>query len=128
SRMWDDVLPHLDTTRVLTFDAPGFGASSPLAAAPSLEAYADALQATLAGAGVDRAVVAGVSMGGYTALALAERHPGLLAGLGLFDTKATADGPDTREGRLATADRAEEVGAQVVLGMVDVLLSPATRQ
>lgn len=128
SRMWDDVLAHLPRTRVLTLDAPGFGASSSLAAVPSLEAYADAVQATLASVGVERAVVVGVSMGGYTALALAERHPDLLAGLGLFDTNAVADAADVREGRLATADRAEEAGAQVVLGMVDALLGSATRR
>ena len=60
-------------------------------AAPSLEAAADAVAATLARHGVTRAVVAGLSMGGYVALALVERHPELVAGLALVDTKSTPD-------------------------------------
>ncbi|MPV49934.1 alpha/beta fold hydrolase [Pseudactinotalea sp. HY160] len=127
SRIWDDALPHLRSVPVVTLDAPGFGGSAPLPGEPSLEAYADAVHSTLTGAGIGRAVVAGLSMGGYTALALAERHPGLLAGIGLLDTKAEADSEQARAGRLAVAGRAEEVGAEAVLGMVETLLAPATR-
>src|SRR5699024_3019782 len=121
SRMWDDVAGHLTGMPVLTLDAPASGSSAPAVGQPTLEAYADAVAATLAEVGVDRAVVAGLSMGGYTALALAERHPALLAGIGLLDTKSTADDRQARDGRLATAERAEEVGAEVVAGMVGAL-------
>jgi len=41
----------------------------------------------------DSRVVAGLSMGGYTVLALAERHPGLLAGIGLLDIEAVLAQP-----------------------------------
>lgn len=69
--------------RVLSHDARGHGASSP-AVAPDDYGYeqlaADAL-AVLDDAGVDRAVLAGASMGAHTALRLALDHPGRAAGL-----------------------------------------------
>ncbi|WP_413452332.1 alpha/beta hydrolase [Georgenia phoenicis] len=136
SRMWDDVVARLDDVPVLTLDAPGFGASpapDDVAAAvsrepgPSLETYADAIAATLRWEGVERAVVAGLSMGGYVTLALAERHRGLLAAVGLLDTRADADSAEARDKRLRTAEEAGRSGADAVAGMVDVVLGETTR-
>ena len=69
--------------RVIAYDARGHGASSP---APSPEQYGyDALggdlEAVLDQLGIDRAVLAGASMGAHTALALALRTPHRVAGL-----------------------------------------------
>ncbi|WP_127573931.1 alpha/beta fold hydrolase [Georgenia faecalis] len=137
SRMWDGVLAHLpDDVPVLTLDAPGFGDSPAfdvVAGAlgrrgePSLETCADAVAATLRGAGVERAVVAGLSMGGYTLLALAERHRSLLAAVGLLDTKAEADTDEARAKRLRVADEAATRGADVVAGSLEDMLAPGTR-
>lgn len=121
SRMWAYTISAMPEIPVITIDAPGFGASPAIGG--GLEELADAVAATLAAAGRSRAVVAGLSMGGYTALALAERHPGLLAGIGLLDTKAGVDGEDKRAGRLQMAEEAlGPAGAGVVAGMLDSLL------
>lgn len=132
SRMWDPVLTALaGDLRVITVDAPGFGTSpapDAVAAAvgrpagPSLETYADAVAQALRDAAVTRAVVAGLSMGGYAALALAERHRGLLAGIALLDTKAEADTADARAGRHQVAADAEKRGAEAVGAMLDTVL------
>lgn len=109
ARMWTDVAAAIpDGVPVLALDLPGLGAAQgvPLPA-PALEASADAVAAVLALDGQHRAVVAGLSMGGYVALALVERHPELVAGLGLLDTKATADTDDARANRLRVADAVE---------------------
>lgn len=131
-RMWEDVLAELDDLPVVTLDAPGFGGSpgpEELGEAfgrppePTLSLYADAVAGTLREAGVDRAVVAGLSMGGYATLALAERHPGLLAGVGLLDTRAAADPPAARADRLRVAEEAAgPAGAGAVAPMVDKVL------
>lgn len=129
SRMWADVAPQLEGP-VLAVDLPGAG-SAPGAALPepSLEAAADAVAAALAGAGHDRAVVAGLSMGGYVALALVERHPELVAGLGLLDTKATADADQARANRLRVADAVATAGTvDEVLPMATALLGAASRE
>ena len=121
ARMWALTISAMPGVPVLTIDAPGFGASPPLEG--GLEEYADAVAGTLAAAGVTRAVVAGLSMGGYTLLALVERRPGLLAGVGLLDTKASVDPPQGRVNRLQMAEAAlGEQGAQVVAPMIDTLL------
>ncbi len=135
SRMWDDVVARLGDLPVITVDAPGFGDSpgpDDVAAAverspgPSLETYADAVARSLRAEGVERAVVAGLSMGGYAVLALAERHRSLLAGVGLLDTKAEVDPEDARANRLRVAEEAERSGADAVAGMVDVVLGATT--
>lgn len=131
SSMWDDVVALLPDLPVITIDAPGFGGSAFTVEVPepSLEAYADGVVDALRAAGVTRAVVAGLSMGGYAVLALAERHRGLLAAVGLLDTKATADGDAAREGRLASAREAEgEAGAGAVAGMVTTTLGETTQR
>lgn len=96
SRMWQDQLdelPGADGTgaRVVAVDQRGFGGTPLGTDAPSLDLVADDLALLLDAAGIDRAVVGGLSMGGYVALAFARRHPDRLAGLLLADTKAAAD-------------------------------------
>ena len=67
-------------------------------------------------------------MGGYTALALLERHPDLVAGLALMDTKSTADAPEAHANRLRIADEAEASGTvDPVRAMSGVLLGETTR-
>jgi pimeloyl-ACP methyl ester carboxylesterase len=129
SRMWADVAPRVDGP-VLAVDLPGMGAAQGVALPePALEASADAVAAVLAEAGHHRAAVAGLSMGGYVALALAERHPSLVAGLGLLDTKATADTEDARANRLRVAEVVESAGTvDEVLPMATALLGEASRE
>jgi pimeloyl-ACP methyl ester carboxylesterase len=61
--------------RVIAPDLPGFGRSPVSGTAVSYEAYADVLAGVLAERGIERAHVAGLSMGGGIALAFAARHP-----------------------------------------------------
>jgi pimeloyl-ACP methyl ester carboxylesterase len=68
--------------RVIAYDARGHGRSAP---APEPGAYgyeelAGDLDAVLDGAGVDRVVLAGASMGGHTLLSYALAHPERVAG------------------------------------------------
>jgi pimeloyl-ACP methyl ester carboxylesterase len=69
--------------RVIAYDARGHGQSSP---APDSRAYeysdlVDDLEAALDAFGIERAVIAGASMGAHTALALALRAPERVGGL-----------------------------------------------
>lgn len=89
---------------IITFDMPGIGEMPLPDEEPSLELIADAaVLAMREVTGHDAAVWVGCSMGGYVAMAVAERHPEAVAGLGLLDTRSTADSDQAREGRLATA-------------------------
>ena len=66
----------------------------------SIDQYADDLAAFLAMLGITRAVVCGLSMGGYVALAMVRRHRALVRGLILTSTRATADTPEARDKRM----------------------------
>lgn len=140
SSMWDEVISHLRDTDpripILTIDAPGFGTSAPgeeiartldLDPSPSLETYAHGIAAVLNHLGFEKVAMAGLSLGGYAALAFAEHYPERLAGLGLLDTKAEADDEPARKVRLATAVRVVEEGIGAIEGSVEVVLGETTR-
>lgn len=71
--MWDDVVPMLkDRFRVIRFDLRGYG-ETPLPDGPFV--YASDAAEFLAGLGIERAHLVGVSMGGHVALDLAIARP-----------------------------------------------------
>lgn len=104
---WDPLLAALDSPPgdIITFDVPGIGDMPLPDEEPSLELIADAaVLAMREVTGHDKAVWVGCSMGGYVAMAVAERHPEAVAGIGLIDTKSSADTDEAREARLTLAD------------------------
>ncbi|MDE3069757.1 MAG: alpha/beta fold hydrolase [Acidobacteriota bacterium] len=83
--------------RVIAYDARGHGSSAPAAspAAYTYELLVADLAAVLEALGVERAVMAGASMGAHTALAFALAHPDRVLGLGLI---TPAFDPDAANG------------------------------
>jgi pimeloyl-ACP methyl ester carboxylesterase len=67
-----------------------------------MERAAAQVQQTLAALQIERSLVIGHSMGGYVALALAEKHPELLAGLVLFHSSALPDSEEKKDARNKT--------------------------
>ncbi|MDR3097590.1 MAG: alpha/beta fold hydrolase, partial [Paraburkholderia sp.] len=68
--------------RVLAWDAPGYGASTPVASASPVAAdYARVLAGWLDALGIERCVLAGHSLGAIMAGAFAAAHPERVAGL-----------------------------------------------
>jgi pimeloyl-ACP methyl ester carboxylesterase len=107
-RMWISAAEHLpEAIRAVAVDLPGQGSSDLGAIPPRIDLAADAVFETSQRVGIANAVVVGLSMGGYVALALAQRYPKFVHGLGLIDTKATADSPAARENRLQVARELE---------------------
>ena len=112
--MWQRQLSSLAAPgrTIVAPSLPGFGGTPAPAAQPSLDDYADTLIQQLDAAGVRRAVVCGLSMGGYVAFALWRRHRGRIAGLILADTKAEDDPEAAKAGRAALAANVREVGPE----------------
>jgi len=99
SGMWEPQLRSLAPRfRVIAPDWRGLGQSGPAPAAATMELLAGDVVHLLRARGIQRAVFAGLSMGGYVALALYRKAPELFRGLALCDTKAT---PDTVEAATA---------------------------
>jgi 3-oxoadipate enol-lactonase len=110
--------------RVIAVDARGFG-DSPLAGPFSIADLADDVAALLDRLAVPRAMILGMSMGGYAALAFAARHRDRLSGLVLADTRAAADSAEARAGRAtALATLAEAGPAAYLAASLPRLLSP----
>ncbi|MGS0685051.1 alpha/beta fold hydrolase [Nakamurella sp. GG22] len=112
SRMFDPiragVAEHAD---LLTPDLRGFGSGPALGDPPpdpDLALLAEDVVAALDDQGIERAIVGGVSMGGYVALAMLRAHPDRVAGLVLVDTRSGADDGAALERRRAAAERADE--------------------
>ncbi len=130
-RAWTGAARALATgARVVVPDLAGFGAApAPPAGAPaSMDGMAQAVAAALDARGLRPALVAGNSMGGYVALALAELRPDLVPALALVDSRARADQPAQRERRRQQIAELEAAGprAAALLGhwMLPRLLSP----
>jgi len=76
STLWSTTIPHMaDRFRIVTWDLPGHGASPKATESFTIADLADGVIAILDEIGAEKALYAGVSMGGGTGLQLALRHP-----------------------------------------------------
>lgn len=127
---WHPVLDVLDAPvgDIITFDPPGIGSMPLVDDDPSLDLIADAAVAAMRETtGEHAALWVGCSMGGYVAMAVAERHPDAVAGIGLLCTRSTADTPEAHEKRHAAAEAALAAGgAPDPEGTVAGLLGPVS--
>lgn len=111
ARMWQPQVAALGASRmVLAPDLRGFGRNRSAPYPTSIEQHARDCLDVLDRSGVPRAIVAGLSMGGYVALAMHRLAPDRLAGLMLCDTKAAPDSPEARRGRDARIARIRKEG------------------
>lgn len=125
SAMWEDQLDALSTRmRVIAPDLYGFGASARGSGAASLDRHADDLAGLLDELKIEKATIAGLSMGGYISFAMLRRHRDRIERLILADTRAGADSEEGKQGREKNAQLAEAEGAGAIADqMLPKLLS-----
>jgi pimeloyl-ACP methyl ester carboxylesterase len=117
--------------RIIAPDLRGHGRTAAPAGTYTVDAMADDVLETLDALGITEPVVlGGLSMGGYIALSIVARYPERLRGLMLFDTRATADTPETARVRDELARQVEKTGSveTVVEAMLPVMFAPVTRE
>lgn len=127
STMWLDQMKALSSLRrCVAVDLRGFGLSDPVTVdSLTMEQHADDVAAVIDALGEAQADVIGLSMGGYVALAFAERHAAKLRTLTLVDTKATPDTDAGKAGRDVAAVNAVVRGRSAVADeMSEALLGP----
>lgn len=128
-RMWLPTADRLAGVPILMVDAPGFGQSAPSTDTPSVDAFADEIVAGLGKFGIERIIPVGNSMGGYAALALAERHPELVSGLGLVGTRADADTVSAKASRFeAIVSMLAGAREEILTPQVEAMFTESTRQ
>ena len=111
--------------RLIAPDLRGFGETPGAGAAATMDDYADDVLALLDALGLRTAVVGGVSMGGYVAMALHRRAPDRVRALVLVDTRGGPDSAEGRSARDAMIAMAREKGAGAVAQqMIGRLVTP----
>jgi 3-oxoadipate enol-lactonase len=128
-RMWQPQIAALveGGYRVIAPDLRGFGESAAPDGPYSMNVYADDVVGLLDALGIERAVVGGMSMGGYVLLNLLERHPRRLTAAAFLVTRAAGDDAAGGAKRTALAHDARERGAQSVAeAFSGVLFAPDT--
>jgi 3-oxoadipate enol-lactonase len=124
--LWSPQLGALAApARTICMDLRGFGESAAggLGEITGVDDYADDAAALLGVLGLERVVLAGLSMGGYAALAFWRRHRERVRALVLCDTRATADTDAARLARremqaLVRTQGSTAVANQMIPGMV----------
>ncbi|HVM35700.1 MAG TPA: alpha/beta fold hydrolase [Actinomycetota bacterium] len=117
--------------RLVLPDLMGFGESEgpEQRAYYSVDTFAGNVLAVMDAAGIDKAIIGGLSLGGYVTFALWRLARTRIAGLVLADTKAEADNDDARATRTAQQQRIEREGISTLADemLAGPLLSDATR-
>jgi pimeloyl-ACP methyl ester carboxylesterase len=123
-RMWVPQVMALASAgyRVITPDLRGFGESNPPDGPYAMDIFADDLAALLCHLGIGRAVVGGMSMGGYVLLNMLERHPERVAAACFIVTRSGADDEAGKERRLNLASEVMISGPGIVADQFEKIL------
>jgi len=127
---WLPVVDALSTRyRLILPDLRGHGESEVGDGPATMEKHAADIIRVMDDADIGRAPLIGVSIGGYAIFEFWRRHRGRVAALGLCNTKAPADGPEARAGRLQAANDVLERGTEPFFeSMVPKLMAKTTRE
>ena len=118
-RLWADVVPILQQNcRVITPDLRGHGQSPAPKGPYSMREMAEDVVAMLDVLGVEQTYVAGHSMGGYVAIALARYFPERILGLALTASHAYADSVEKKQARLNSIAQMKAEGIRQVFSIM----------
>lgn len=129
--MWQGELVTLlkdERYRLISIDWRGFGESEITGPISTMELFADDVAALMDSLGIQRAVLCGLSMGGYASFAFLRKYPERVYGLILADTRPGADTPEAQANRENVARIAETQGTSAIADLqVPRVLSEYTR-
>ena len=114
-QLWRELVPLLADYRVIVPDVPGTGDSQPGKHPVSIQELAAAMISLLDHLQVDKAIIAGHSMGGYIALAMAALAPEKFKGLSLVHSTALADDEEKKANRRKAIALIEKGGKEAFI-------------
>jgi 3-oxoadipate enol-lactonase len=100
--------------RCITLDLRGFGHSDVTDEPSLMNQMASDVRELMKALAIDKAVLVGLSMGGYIALAFYRNFPEAVRALVLADTRATADSEQAKANRLGSAEKALREGSAAI--------------
>jgi len=111
--MWDKQFKALkENYRVIAYDVRGHGNSDAGKGDFSIELFANDLLSFMDALKIDKAMLCGLSMGGYIALNAVENYPDRFDALILSDTTCVADTPEAKEKRLKAIESIKKSGVE----------------
>src|SRR5712692_1526318 len=111
--MWKSQIEVLkQSSRVVAYDIRGQGESEVGDGQYTMEFFVDDLIGLMDHLKIERAILCGLSMGGYVSLRTAERNPERLRALVLCDTKAEADSNEAKLKRAASIRSIKDRGLE----------------
>jgi len=127
---WTPVADSLGARyRLILPDLRGHGESGVGEGPATMEKHAADIGRVMDDADVGRAPLIGVSIGGYVLFEFWRKFRGRVAAIGLCNTKAPADGPEARAGRLQAANDVLDRGTEPFLeSMISRLFGKTTRE
>ena len=96
STMWKNIIPELSKNRIITIDLLGHGKTDCLGYVHSMELFAKAINVVLKHLKIRKYILIGHSLGGYVALAFAEKHPQKVKGLCLMNSTSDDDNDERK--------------------------------
>lgn len=118
--LWTEQTEALNSKyRVVAPDLRGFGESDSSEGTATMARMAEDVAALMDALAIEQAVIGGLSMGGYVALAFARMFPARVKALVLADTRAQAD---TEEGKQTRHQQAEKALSEGMAGIADAML------
>jgi len=126
--LWTEQVDALSSKyRVVTPDLRGFGESDNSEGPATMNRMAQDVATLMDQLGIDQAVIAGLSMGGYVTLAFCKQFPERVKALVLADTRAQSDSEEAKQTRSQQAEKATTEGmAGIADAMLPKLLTPET--
>ncbi|MBK9106772.1 MAG: alpha/beta hydrolase [Saprospiraceae bacterium] len=109
--MWEGQLQFLRSSyRVIALDIRGFGASRDEQSLLSIDLFADDVITFMNKLEIEKAIICGLSMGGFIALNAIARFPDRFEALILCDTQCIADTAEVKANRYKTIDEIKANG------------------
>jgi pimeloyl-ACP methyl ester carboxylesterase len=109
--VWSGFVPFLQTEYYVVI-APNYLEETQ---AESIDEYAEWLHGLLLQKGIRQCSIIGHSMGGYVALAFAEKYPEMMQSLGLFHSTAFEDSEERKALRLKNVEFLEKHGSELFI-------------
>ncbi len=127
-QMWASVIEALPNTyRKIVLDLPGHGKSDNLAYVHTMEEMAEVVMALVRHLRLKKFSLIGHSMGGYVALAVADKYPDNLKALVLMNSNSRADSPEKKLNRDRAIALVKRNPKSYVRNAIPLLFRPKNR-
>lgn len=127
--MWSGIIADLPAAlRKITVDLPGHGKSGNIGYIHTMEEMAEMVKALVDKLKLKKVFLAGHSMGGYVALAFAEKHPEMVKGIIMMNSTSRADSDQKKKDRDRAIKIVKENHKAFIRTAIPMLFRPKNRR